>query len=383
MTALELDRITHRYPGTERPALSEVSVAVPAGRMLAVVGPSGSGKSTLLRAAAGLVRPTSGAVHLAGRDVTDLPVERRDVTVMFQEPTLFDHLDVAGNVAFAPRLAGARRREARRLARRYLDLVRLPGLQDRPVSALSGGQAQRVALARALAAERSVLLLDEPFSALDSELRRAMHDLVGEVRAALDPTLVLVTHDLDEAALADRVLVVIDGVAHQHAPAAAVYTRPASLAVARMLGGFTEVPGIVRRGIHHSDWGRMPVDLFGEGPAVLLLRREDLRLTSQATPGTVGITARVTHRRVRGRRVVATLRAPAGTTIEVELPLGRDVRVGQETVVQAGPGPAWALPATAAETVPAPGPDPDPAAETPGAVFTERSADPRGPVAQR
>ncbi len=137
---------------------------------------------------------------------------------MFQSPLLFDHLDVAGNVAFAPRLAGASRREARRCAQRYLRLVHLQGLDRRTVESLSGGQQQRVALARALAAERGALLLDEPFSSLDRELRTAMHDLLNEVRAALTPTILLVTHDLDEAALAESTVVLIDGTVHQQAP---------------------------------------------------------------------------------------------------------------------------------------------------------------------
>ena len=331
MSTLEIRDVWHSYPDAEAPALRGASLTVADGEMVSVVGPSGSGKSTLLRVAAGLLRATSGQVLVDGRDVADQPTERRDLTVMFQHPLLFEHLDVAGNVAFAPRLAGARRREARRCAQRYLRLVHLEGLDSRDVSSLSGGQQQRVALARALAAERGALLLDEPFSSLDRELRASMHDLLTEVRAALAPTILMVTHELDEAALAESTVVLIDGSVHQHAPMAEVYQRPATVAVARLLGGFTEIVGTVRDGVHHSAWGRLPVAAggAGDGAAVLLVRRESLRLEASdaADPG-VGLGARVVRRRPTGTRVVVGLVGDDDSLLEVELPVGEDVRSG-------------------------------------------------------
>lgn len=348
MSTLEIRDVWHRYPDAGAPALRGASLTVADGEMVSVVGPSGSGKSTLLRVAAGLQRATSGQVLVDGRDVADQPTERRDLTVMFQRPLLFDHLDVAGNVAFAPRLAGARRREARRCAQRYLRLVDLEGYGSRDVASLSGGQQQRVALARALAAERGALLLDEPFSSLDRELRASMHDLLTEVRAALSPTILMVTHDLDEAALAESTVVLIDGSVHQHAPMAEIYQRPASVAVARLLGGFTEIAGTIRDGVHHSAWGRVPVADGGaeDGAAVLLLRRESLRLEgSDAGVTGAGIGARVVRRRPTGTRVVVTLAGDDDSTVEVELPVGHDVRPG--TRVRVVPtdtrAPQWAV----------------------------------------
>ena len=228
MSELCLTHVDHRYAGADRDAVTGVDLVVPDGSMTAVVGPSGSGKSTLLRVAAGLERPTAGRVRVAGVDVTEHPVEQRDLTVMFQRPHLFDHLDVTGNVAFAPRLAGLGRRAARRRARHWLDLVHLPDADRRRVGSLSGGQQQRVALARALAAERGLLLLDEPFSALDAELRGRMQDLLCEVRAEVSPTVLLVTHDLDEAGLADRVVVLVDGCASRPSPTSCTGAPPTS-----------------------------------------------------------------------------------------------------------------------------------------------------------
>ncbi len=349
MSTLEIRDAWHRYPDAAAPALRGASLAVADGEMVSVIGPSGSGKSTLLRVAAGLLRATSGEVLVDGRDVVDQPTERRDLTVMFQHPLLFEHLDVAGNVAFAPRLAGAGRREARRCAERYLRLVHLEGLDSRDVYSLSGGQQQRVALARALAAERGALLLDEPFSSLDRELRASMHDLLGEVRAALSPTILMVTHELDEAALAESTVVLIDGTVHQHAPMAEVYQRPATVAVARLLGGFTEIAGTIRGGVHNSAWGRVPVagTRAEDGDAVLLVRRESLRLdvSGIARPGP-GIGARVVRRRPTGTRVIASLLGDDNSPLEVELPVGEDVDPGTRVrvVPSDGRAPQWAVP---------------------------------------
>ncbi|QYJ04169.1 ABC transporter ATP-binding protein [Nocardioides panacisoli] len=349
MSRLEIHGVGHRYPGAATDALTDVSVEVADGAMVSVVGPSGSGKSTLLRVAAGLRDAATGRVLIDGRDVAGDATERRDLTMMFQRPLLFDHLDVAGNVGFAPRLAGAGRREARRCAQRYLRLVHLEGFERRDVASLSGGQQQRVALARALAAERGVLLLDEPFSSLDRELRAAMHDLLDEVRAALEPTVLLVTHDLDEAALAESTVVLIDGTVHQHAPMPELHRRPADLAVARLLGGFTEVPGTVRDGAHHSAWGRVPVAAGAprSGAATLLLRREALCVAAAGGTRGPGVSARVVRRRPVGTRVIVSLVAEDGSPLEVELPAGEDVTPGHRVGVglPEGAGPQWAVPA--------------------------------------
>ena len=330
---LHLLGLEHRYSGADHPTLAGVDLQVDTGAMLAIIGPSGSGKSTLLRVAAGLARPDRGEVRLDGRPITHLPPERRDLTVMFQDPHLFPHLNVLDNVAFAPRLNGGSRREARAVARRYLELVHLAGLASRRTRELSGGQQQRVALARALAAERRVMLLDEPFSSLDAELRRAMHDLLQEVRAALEPTVMMVTHDLAEAALADTVAVLIGGSLQQVAPVADLYARPASLAVSRLVGDFNEIRGTVVDGEHRSWWGEVPLPTRGlAGAATLLVRRENLALTSEDAPRRQADGVVVATRQ-HGARQIAEIEAsgPAGGPrhrVEVELPFGERARVG-------------------------------------------------------
>ena len=283
--ALSLSAITHRHPGAEQPTLAGIDLEVQEGQMLAVLGPSGSGKTTLLRVAAGLEQAESGDVLLDGASVVEVPPEQRDLTVMFQKPHLFPHLNVLDNVAFADRLQGLSRSKSRAAAQRYLDLVHLGELGSRRPRQLSGGQEQRVALARALAAGRRVMLLDEPFSALDTTLRSSMHQLLGEVRSALAPTIVMVTHDLDEAGLADQVAVLVQGRIEHCDTIQTLYTAPKTLAVARLVGGFNELPGVVESGVHHSSLGAgvLPSSVAMRGRAILLVRKERIALVDAET----------------------------------------------------------------------------------------------------
>lgn len=359
MSKLELRGVSHRYPSVARDSVHEVSLTVPDGQMVSIVGPSGSGKSTVLRVAAGLAAPSRGCVLVDDVDVTDWATERRDLTVMFQQPHLFDHLDVAGNVGFAPRLAGSSRAEARQCAERYLRLVHLEGYGRRSVAALSGGQQQRVALARALAAERGVMLLDEPFSSLDRELRGSMQDLLSEVRSALSPTIVMVTHELDEAALADATVVLIDGEVHQQAPTSALHREPATLAVARLIGGFNETAGMVEGGAHHSVWGTVPLSErcpCPEGsPATLLLRQEELevRELGDSAPSTA-VTGRISRVRPAGpRHVVAVALDQGGMAAQAELPPGRLLELGARVSLTPRAGiRGWAIASVDARPAP-------------------------------
>lgn len=350
--ALHLSSITHRYPGVTQPTLAAVSLEANEGEMIAVLGPSGSGKTTLLRVAAGLDRPESGDVRLDGHSVLEVPTHRRDVTMMFQKPHLFPHLSVLDNVAFSDRLRGLSRRDSRVVAQRYLKLVHLADMGHRRPRHLSGGQEQRVALARALAASRRVMLLDEPFSALDTGLRTSMHELLGEVRAALDPTIVIVTHDLAEAGLAERVAVLVDGRIEQFDTIQKLYTEPSTLAVSRLVGGFNEFPGHIRSGIHRSALGAIDLPagterVAGEGAAVLLVRKERLRLLDTARDS--AIPGRVVAVRQSGSRqdVVVELTSDStgrSTRVEVEAPLGVTYRPGDRIgMMLPAPASVWAV----------------------------------------
>lgn len=204
MTGLTLDGLVIGY---DRALVPPIDLHVDAGRITAVLGASGSGKSTLLQTIAGVVPALAGRVLLDERDITALPIHERGVGLMFQEPLLFSHLDVVDNIAYGLRRHGLSRGQARTEASDLLTWVGLAGFEHRPVRELSGGQAQRVALARALAPRPRVMLLDEPFSALDVELRTRLAEEVPALLRERGCAVVYVTHDPDEAAaIADEVV---------------------------------------------------------------------------------------------------------------------------------------------------------------------------------
>jgi sulfate transport system ATP-binding protein len=213
--SIELEHLTKRYDGT--PVVDDVSLAIATGELFVLLGPSGSGKSTLLRMIAGLVEVDAGRVRLHGQDVTEASPKDRGIGFVFQHYALFRHMTVADNVEFALRVRkvpAARRRERRE---ELLQLVGLSGFAGRFPRQLSGGQQQRVALARALAHDPEVLLLDEPFGALDARIRLALRQALRGIERELSLTTVFVTHDQEEAfELADRVAVLHEGIVETH-----------------------------------------------------------------------------------------------------------------------------------------------------------------------
>lgn len=232
---MHLEAVTHRYGAAT--AIADVSLTVPAGEIVALLGPSGCGKTTLLRVIAGFVRQSAGSVRIDGKSVDTLPANMRNVGIVFQNYALFPHMTVAGNVAYGLQAHGRPRGEVRRIVDRFLDVVRLGEFRDRLPRQLSGGQQQRVALARALAVEPTVLLLDEPFSALDKSLRLDMQIEIKRIQRQFGLTAILVTHDQDEAmSVADHIAVMNQGRVEQFDSPVNVYDRPATLFVSGFVG---------------------------------------------------------------------------------------------------------------------------------------------------
>ena len=235
------------------PALHDVSLDIKSGELIALLGPSGSGKTTLLRLIAGLERPTSGTIYFGDEDASHRTVQERNVGFVFQHYALFRHMTVADNVGFGLKVRpGATRpakAEIRRRASELLDLVQLSGLEKRYPAQLSGGQRQRVALARAMAIEPKVLLLDEPFGALDAQVRRELRRWLREIHDATGHTTVFVTHDQEEALeLADRVVVMSQGRIEQVGTADEVYDTPNSPFVYGFIGESSSLPVKVEDG---------------------------------------------------------------------------------------------------------------------------------------
>lgn len=194
------------------PILRDLCLQLPDGAFLALLGPSGCGKSTLLKAIAGIVPVKSGNICLGEQDITQTAIHKRGTVILFQEMRLFPHMNVEDNIAFPLKMQGIKKEERLRAAQELLEKVQLGGYGKRRIHQLSGGQQQRVALARALAARPKLLLLDEPFSALDADLRQEMRDLVRNLHNEFSMTTIMVTHDRQEAyTIADRVVDMKDG----------------------------------------------------------------------------------------------------------------------------------------------------------------------------
>lgn len=239
-------------------ALDNVDFEVPAGSLTALLGPSGSGKSTLLRAIAGLDQPDSGTITINGRDVTGVPPQRRDIGFVFQHYAAFKHMTVRDNVAFGLKIRRRPKAEITEKVDNLLDIVGLSGFQNRYPNQLSGGQRQRMALARALAVDPQVLLLDEPFGALDAKVREDLRHWLRRLHDEVHVTTVLVTHDQAEALdVADRIAVLRDGRIEQVGPPAAVYDTPANAFVMSFLGAVSSLNGTLVRP-HDIRVGRRP-----------------------------------------------------------------------------------------------------------------------------
>ncbi len=326
---LELRGVAKRFGAVV--ALDQVSLAVRPGELLAVVGPSGSGKSTMLRAVAGLLAIDAGQIRAGGREVagprTFVPPERREVGVVFQDLALFPHLDVAGNVAF-----GLARRAPKRSQRvdEVLELVGLGGLERRYPHELSGGEQQRVALARALAPRPAVVLLDEPFSHLDRNLRTLVREHTVDVLHAADATGVFVTHDQEEAlAAGDRVAVMREGRLEQVAVPEEVFHRPTSRFVATFLGEADFLAGE-----HHGDhartvFGDLPVTAPGAGPCQVMLRPHEVTLEPDDTASAI-----VTRTEFRGALVLHHVLLPDGSTLRGVRPHTAPLGVGTRVRVR-------------------------------------------------
>jgi len=247
MARLELKNISKVYDG--RDAVADISLTVNNGEMYALLGPSGSGKTTLLKIIGGLVEPSRGQVLFNDEDYTLVPTNKRNAIIVFQDYVLFPHMTVFQNIAFGLRARKVPEAIVKNKVQRILELIQLPEKMNSMPSELSGGQKQRVALARAVVLEPSVLLLDEPFSNLDANLRQSMRDFVAMLQKRLQFTCILVTHDKEEAfMLSERVAVIIEGQLQQVGTAEEVYARPTTRSVAEFIGEANFIQGSVAAG---------------------------------------------------------------------------------------------------------------------------------------
>jgi sulfate transport system ATP-binding protein len=319
--------------------VQDVSFEVKAGETAALLGPSGGGKSTVLRILAGLEEPDDGEVYLHGERATFLPVQQRRVGFVFQGYALFKHMTVAQNIGFGLEVRRQSRAEIEQKVAELLALMELPGLGDRYPSELSGGQRQRVALARALAPGSRVLLLDEPFGALDAKVRLSLREQLRKLARERSITVVLVTHDQEEAMdLADRVVVLHQGKVQQIGTPAEIYDHPATEFVASFVGATNVLRGEVRGG--RAEMGTLRVDAppgDNEGRAVTaIVRPHDVELSGRLGEaaeaaedgGSSVATGRIQRMNRVGYMVKIQLELGDGQALTVELTKERVTELG-------------------------------------------------------
>ncbi len=335
---LELKGVFHRY-GRGGPALSDLSLTVEPGELIALLGPSGCGKTTALKILAGLLSPSAGDVLVEGRSVLNVPPEKRRAAMVFQKPLLFPHMDVAGNVGFGLRMRRASRTSDQKV-REALEQVQMEGFAGRKPGELSGGQQQRVALARALVTGPKLLLLDEPFSALDANLRSEMRGLVKRLQREGCYTTVFVTHDQEEAVvLADRIALLFDGELQMYDRPQAFYERPASLEVARFFGATNFLEGRAENGTVRTHLGKLRLTSPGpSGEVTLTIRPEAVRLEK----GENSFAARIISATYLGTQVHYTLES-GGLQIQAALPPHVRLEVGDEVPARLPAESLWVL----------------------------------------
>jgi len=337
---LRIEGLTHRYPRAGEPALSDLSLAVEPGELVAFLGPSGCGKTTALKAIAGLLQPTSGDVLVDGHPVSGVPSEKRGMAMVFQKPLLFPHMTVGANVGFGLRMRSVSPGETRRRVEEALSRVRMEGFAERRPDELSGGQQQRVALARALVTEPRLLLLDEPLSNLDASLRKEMRQLVKEVQREGGYTTVFVTHDQEEAVvLADRIALLFEGRLRMYDRPQAFYDRPRDRRTAEFFGAANFLKGRAENGVVETAVGR--IRLANPAPAgtvTLTIRPEAVRLED----GENSFPARITDVTYLGTRLTCGL-AAAGAEIRVALPPHASVREGDEVTARLPAEALWVV----------------------------------------
>ncbi|MEG3438934.1 ABC transporter ATP-binding protein [Pannus brasiliensis CCIBt3594] len=337
---LELSEVSKRFPSSTYPAVDSVSFTLDEGEILGFLGPSGCGKTTLLRMIAGFEKPSSGSIELAGRVVADgksfIPPEKRDTGMVFQDYALFPHLTIAENIAFG--LKNKRERlskvEIQKRVGEILHLVGLDGLEKRYPHQLSGGQQQRVALARALAPKPSLILLDEPLSNLDVQVRQRLRHEIRQILKATGISAIFVTHDREEAmAICDRIAVICRGKLEQINTPEEIYSAPASRFVAEFVTQANFLPARregTRWQTEIGDWEISDELEIEKGE--LMLREEDIGLK----PDDRGEVA-VVDRQFLGREYRYCLQTPSGKRLHARATINTRLAIGARVTLSVMP----------------------------------------------
>lgn len=297
MGSLQLEDVTIGY--NDQPIISNLNLTVCEGELLSLLGPSGVGKTTLLKTIAGLTPPIHGTISIDGNNVAGIPADRRDTVLLFQKPLLFPFLNVSENIDFGLKMKKWDKKRIRAKSEEVMELTEISNLARKKPHQLSGGQQQRVALARALVLEPSILLLDEPFSSLDTDLRQKMQRLIQRLQKETQTTMLFVTHDQSEAfIISDRIALLIDGQIRQVDSPEKLYTSPATKEVAHFFGNRNIISGNIEEGLLQTKKIQIPVQLPDAREVTAIIRPEEIDIST--SQGLYSIPAIITKRRFEG-----------------------------------------------------------------------------------
>lgn len=337
MTEIALIELKKTYPGAQRPVLDHLSLEIHSGELVALLGPSGSGKSTILKLITGIETPDAGDIRLNGESILPIPANKRGAILMFQKAYLFPFLNVEENVGFGLKVKGINPQTIRVEVKRMLDLIGLPGIEKRKPSQLSGGEQQRVALARALILEPKLMLLDEPLSSLDTEVRLNLQEAIRRIQRELGITTILVTHDLNEAmGMSDRVALLLEGRVTAVDKPMRLYSRPDSQSAARFVGISTFLQGSLANGQLSTENGVLSVKTNGHqaDTAIFAIRPEHISVHTSAEINTMEGSVKdciyrgdyieyqiaVGHMNIRARVAMPALPMEHGQAVHVKFP---------------------------------------------------------------
>jgi ABC-type Fe3+/spermidine/putrescine transport system ATPase subunit len=337
MTQVSLTHLTKTYQTQTQPILNDICLQVDEGELVALLGPSGAGKSTLLKLIAGIEMPDSGDIQFDGQSILGKPANKRGAVFMFQKPYLFPFLSIAENIGFGLKVQGATKSNIRVETTKMLDLIELQGFERKKPSQLSGGEQQRVALARALITKPKLLLLDEPLSNLDVEVRLSLQDNIRNIQRKLGITTMLVTHDLGEAmAMSDRMAVLVDGEIIAQGQPEALFHHPATITAAKFMGISTFLHGELSNGILSTPLGNMQIQNDNKHPrtTIFAIRPEFVRIHPQKIGNTtpakiisyvfrgefIDYQLALSDMSVRARVPMPAEILPAGTQVYVQFP---------------------------------------------------------------
>ncbi|MBL8134093.1 MAG: ABC transporter ATP-binding protein [Anaerolineae bacterium] len=345
MTSVVLRDLTRRFENVT--AVDRLNLEINSGELVAFLGPSGCGKTTTLRMITGLLLPSSGDVLFDDRSIVTVPTEKRGAVMVFQKHLLFPTISVGQNVGFGLRMQKVEKKEMDRRVSEMLELVKLPGFENRRAHQLSGGQQQRVALARALVVHPKVLLLDEPLANLDANLRLEMRELIRHIQRELGITTVFVTHDQEEAVmLADRIALMFDGVLQQYDVPQAFYQQPSSVRVAHFFRNDNLLGGTRRGDQVETALGVLQIDAARQrildGAVLVTVRPEDVNLTPNPEAGNC-VEAKVLLQVYMGTHTQVQLDV-AGHTWLVHGTADFQARVGDPIRIQLPQPRIWLLP---------------------------------------